>query len=130
MRKLRESVLRDLNWLLNATNLEILEDLSRYPQVRSSVINFGIATVTGRAATSVDPQQAARSIQDAIRAFEPRLRHVSVTPELSEERMDRRTLSFKIDAELWGRPLPQRLLLRTRLDAESGDLSVTDAGTT
>lgn len=126
-RRLRESVLRDLNWLLNSANFASRHDLSRYPQIQSSVLNFGIDTLTGRAASSVDPQQAARQILEAIRAFEPRLTRVTVTPELSDERMDNRTLSFKIDAELWGRPMPQRLMLRTRLDADSGDLSVSDA---
>ncbi len=127
MRRLREAVIRDLVWLLNTTNLETDDDLSRYPQVQRSVLNFGMPSITGRTATSVDPQQAARRISEAIRAFEPRLSRVSVVPELTAERMDQRALSFKIDAELWGIPAPQRLLLRTRLDVDSGNLSIREA---
>ncbi|HEY0802153.1 MAG TPA: type VI secretion system baseplate subunit TssE [Steroidobacteraceae bacterium] len=129
MRRLRESVYRDLGWLFNTSNLEGTEqDLQLYPEVQRSVLNFGLMSLTGEAATSVDPQRAARSIAEAIRAFEPRLSHVTVIPELSASRMDIRTLTFKIDAELWGRPAPQHLVLRTRLDVDSGDLTVTDAG--
>jgi type VI secretion system protein ImpF len=128
MRRLRESVYRDLGWLFNTSNLEGTEaDLQLYPEVQRSVLNFGLMSLTGEAATSVDPQRAARSIAEAIRAFEPRLSHVTVVPELSASRMDIRTLSFKIDAELWGRPAPQHLVLRTRLDVDSGDLTVTEA---
>jgi type VI secretion system protein ImpF len=128
MRRLRESVYRDLGWLFNTSNLEGTEpDLQLYPEVQRSVLNYGLMSLTGEAATSVDPQRAARSIAEAIRAFEPRLSHVTVIPELSASRMDIRTLSFKIDAELWGRPAPQHLVLRTRLDVDSGDLTVTEA---
>jgi type VI secretion system protein ImpF len=127
MRRLRESVFRDLTWLLNTTNLETTEDLARYPEVQRSVLNFGLASLTGRVATSVDPALAAQRIAQGIRTFEPRLTRVTVTPELSAERMDMRTLSFKVDAELWGRPVPQHLVLRTRLDIDSGDLSVSEA---
>ena len=127
MRRLRDAVFRDLSWLLNTASLETNEDLSRYPEVRRSVLNFGMIALTGRAATSINPQQAARGIAEAVRAFEPRLTRVVVTPEFIEGRMDQRTLSFKIDAELWGQPAPQRLLLRTRLDVDSGDMSVADA---
>jgi predicted component of type VI protein secretion system len=41
--------------------------------------------------------------------------------------MDALALSFIIEAELWGRPAPQFLQLRTSLDVESGDVSVVDA---
>ena len=128
MRRLRESVYRDLGWLFNTSNLEGTEpELNLYPEVHRSVLNFGLRSLTGVAATSVDPQRAAQNIAEAIRAFEPRLSHVTVIPELSANRMDIRTLSFKIDAELWGRPAPQHLMLRTRLDVDSGDLTVTEA---
>jgi len=124
MRRLREAVCRDLGWLLNTASLDTSEDLVPYPEVQRSVLNFGMVSLTGRAASSINPQQAARRITEAIRAFEPRLSRVSVTPELAQDRMDQRTLSFRIDAELWGQPAPQRLLLRTRLDVDSGDVSV------
>jgi type VI secretion system protein ImpF len=44
--KLKQSVLRDLQWLLNAGCLETVQDLSDYPQVKQSVLNFGIPDLT------------------------------------------------------------------------------------
>jgi type VI secretion system protein ImpF len=127
MRRLRESVLRDLAWLLNTTNLEVTEDLTNFPEIQRSVLNFGLAALTGQFATSIDPIQASQRIAQAIRTFEPRLSRVTVTAELSTTQMDTRSLSFKVEAELWGQPVAQHLVLRTRLDIDSGDLSVSEA---
>ena len=126
MRRLRELVQRDLGWLLNTSSLESTEDLDDYPEVRRSVLNFGLPSLAGRTASGIDAVQAAQVLAAALRAFEPRLSRVTVTPELSGERMDAGALSFKIDAELWGHPSSQYLQLRTRLDVESGDVSLVE----
>lgn len=129
MRRLREAVLRDLGWLLNAASIEEVVDLEPYPEVRQSVVNYGLRTQSGRALTSIDPQHAARRIRDAIVRFEPRLGNVRVTPEEVEDSAGAVTLSFLIEAELWGQPAAQQLSLRTRLDVDSGDVRVTERGT-
>ena len=54
LRRLRESVIRDLEWLLNTGRLEIRVDLAGYPEVRSSVLNYGIPDITG---ASVEQQE-------------------------------------------------------------------------
>jgi len=128
MRRLREYVCRDLSWLLNTSNLETSVDLQRFPEVQRSVLNFGLPSLTGRTAASIDPEVAMHQLVQAVRVFEPRLSRVAVTPELSQDRMDIRTLRFKLDAELWGRPAAQHLSLRTSLDVDSGDVALTDSG--
>jgi type VI secretion system protein ImpF len=92
------------------------------------VLNFGLPSLTGRAATSIDPEQAVQQFLQAIRVFEPRLSRVAVSPELSGDRMDTRTLSFRVEAELWGRPASQSVSLRTSLDVESGNIQLSDSG--
>jgi type VI secretion system protein ImpF len=77
----------------------------------------------------VDPLKIATTIEEIIRQFEPRLRKVRVSPEAPRERADGHALSFKIDAELWGQPASQHLVLRTRIDTDSGNVSVVDSGT-
>jgi predicted component of type VI protein secretion system len=37
-------------------------------------------------------------------------------------------LSFRVEAELWGRPAPQGVSLRTSLDIDSGNIHLTDSG--
>lgn len=125
MRRLRECVQRDLSWLLNATSLDTLQDLARYPQVARSVVNYGMPGLSGRLASSVDIAAAAQRIRDVVMNFEPRLSRVQVIPE-TRERNEQITLSFRIEAQLWGQPVPQHLVLRTSIDVESGDVQISE----
>ena len=70
---LRTTVRRELSWLLNTTNLGAVEDLAPYPEVRTSVLNYGVPDLAGKTLTKRVIQARAREIRDAIRAFEPRL---------------------------------------------------------
>jgi type VI secretion system protein ImpF len=72
-RALRSTVMRELNWILNTTNLESVTDLEPYPQVRTSVLNYGVRDLAGKALTRGVVQARARQIRDAIRTFEPRM---------------------------------------------------------
>lgn len=127
MRRLREYVCRDLAALLNCSSLDTSVDLSNYPEVRRSVLNYGMPSLVGRTARTVDPLEIARLIETAIAQFEPRLSHLQVTPEMGEEGAETHVLAFRIEAQLWGQPTPQQLVLRTSIDIDSGDVRVADA---
>ena len=126
-RRLRELVSRDLSLLLNASSLEVTDELERLPNVRTSVLNFGLPPYTGRTAGSAERDRLARALETAIRRFEPRLMNVRVTPEPASEAQEQE-LSFRIDAQLWGQPAPHQVVLRTRIDTESGKAHVSDPG--
>jgi type VI secretion system protein ImpF len=85
-------------------------------------------SLAGRSARSADPQQIAATIQSAVQRFEPRLSHVRVTPEMGEEGNETHVLAFRIDAQLWGQPMPQQLVLRTSIDIDSGNVSLAESG--
>jgi type VI secretion system protein ImpF len=72
-RALRATVMRELNWILNTTNLESANDLEPYPQVRTSVLNYGVRDLAGKTLTRSVVQARAKQIREAIRAFEPRM---------------------------------------------------------
>jgi type VI secretion system protein ImpF len=127
-RRLREHVSRDLSILLNAASLESAVDLSAVPNVQRSVLNYGMPSPTGKSASSIDLVRTARVIEAVIRQFEPRLTKVRVTPEIGGERQDSQEICLRIDAELWGQPTPHQVVLRTRIDTESGDVRVNDSG--
>jgi len=129
MQRLKESVLRDLNWLLNTGNLENLSDaaaISDYPEVLRSVVNYGIPDITGMFARGASVALLERVMTDAIRRFEPRIlaHSLAVRAVLDSEQMNRRTLSFLIEGQLWGQPLPEQLYLETELDLGSGQVAV------
>jgi type VI secretion system protein ImpF len=127
MRRLREYVCRDLAYLLNSTGIDDTVDLERYPEVRRSVLNYGMPSLAGRAAVAIDVEATARAIEEVIRRFEPRLTAVRVTPDAQADG-DGHQLSFRIEAELWGQPSSQHLVLRTQINPESGDVNVRDSG--
>jgi type VI secretion system protein ImpF len=128
MRRLRDYVCRDLAALLNSASLDAVVDLASYPHVQSSVLNFGMPSLAGRTARTVDPQQIAATIEAAVRRFEPRLSAVRVSPEVGADGSETHVLAFRIDAQLWGQPLPQQLVLRTSIDVDSGNVSLADSG--
>lgn len=127
-RRLRELVSRDLSLLLNASSMEALTDLEALPYVRTSVLNFGMPSLTGRMASSVSHDQLARILETVIRRFEPRLTRVRVTPEPPGEGAEIQEISFLVDAELWGQPAPHQVVLHTHIDTGSGKVRVSDQG--
>lgn len=126
--RLRESVRRDLTWLFNTTNLAAVLDLAEYPEVERSGLNFGIADLTGRTASSIDQVAMARLLRRAIADYEPRLLRntVKVLVKVDPEQHGTNTMRFQIDAELWSQPLPLRLYLQTDVDLEDGEARVTE----
>ncbi|EAR22493.1 type VI secretion system baseplate subunit TssE [Nitrococcus mobilis] len=124
-KQLKECVLRDLAWLLNTANLMSVQELQAYPHARSSVLNYGVPDLTGSTASGADVEAIAAGIRRAIEVFEPRLRRVMVTPAPAEDTAGGgNVLAFRIEAELWGQPAPEQLLLHTELDLESADATI------
>lgn len=126
MSRLREGVLRDLRWLFNASGIDDVVDLEPYGEVRRSVLNFGLRSLAGRPVSSIDQGDVARRIRDSISFFEPRLSKVRVTPERLDSPTEGMTITFLVEAELWGQPMSQQLSLRTSIDVETGDVAVSD----
>ncbi len=122
LRRLRESVIRDLEWLLNTACLANVQDLTDYPEVRRSAINYGVPDITGAMASGRDIVKMERELRQAILDFEPRVLpgtlKVSVT--INDQEMSANTMFFEIQGELWWQPLPERFYLKTTLDLELG----------
>ncbi len=129
LRQLRSAVLRDLGWLMNTSRLDALEDLEPYPEVRRSVLNFGIPDLTGHTASSIDTKDLERVLRQSILDYEPRLLRDTLRIKLviNEDQMNHNAMTFNIEAQLWAQPAPLHILLRTELDLEAGDVKVTES---
>jgi type VI secretion system protein ImpF len=105
---LRTTVKRELNWLLNTTNLEAVEDLEPYPHVQTSVLNYGVPDLAGKISHPRAILNRAREIRDAIRAFEPRLdpKRLEVEPVTSVERENAVTFIIRGDITAAVQALP------------------------
>jgi type VI secretion system protein ImpF len=130
--QLRQAVLRDLVWLFNTTRLESSEDLSNAPNVRSSVLNFGLPALSGATASTLDPTDLERAVRDAIIAFEPRILAPSlrVRAVVSDTQLDQHNvISVQIEGQLWAQPVPLEVLLRTNVDLETGKVEIMELAT-
>lgn len=126
MSQLRQSVLRDVGWLLNTRSLESVRKLDDYPETAVSVLNFGIRDLSGAAVTGLDPGLLEHRMREAIRCFEPRILPDSLRVRvLAEEgHMNQAALVFAIEGELWAQPLPLHLYIRSEVDRETGDVKL------
>ena len=97
---LRATIKRELNWLLNTTRMEALQPLDKFPQVKTSVLNFGVPDMTGRAATPTQIQERCDDLRDCIASFEPRIAPASlvVRSKGAVEKMN--AVSFVIEGDV------------------------------
>lgn len=126
LRRLREGVIRDLAWLFNSANLASTEDLSEYPDVERSVLNYGLPDLAGKAVSGVDVAELERMLKQIIQDFEPRIlaNTLNIHVVADDSAMSANALSFDIEGEMWAQPTPLRLFLRTEVDLESGAFAV------
>ena len=152
---LRDAVLQELSWLLSTSSFESTMawkqqrgsgpagaperfvnapvDLAHYPDIMTSVVNYGLRDITGQVGIRATPKQIGRVIEEAIERFEPRIMPESLDVIVRVDR-DRdgddepNCVSIEIRATVWGNPLPQALYLKSLLDVETGDFRIVRAG--
>lgn len=121
-----ESVARELQQLLNSHGSLAPAELERFPELRDSVLNYGMIPLTGVAASAVNIGAVAERIRASIEAFEPRLREVRVLADpFDPERPD---LRFRIRGVL---PLGEGeppVVLETQVGLGTGDVRVAAGG--
>ncbi len=124
--RLRQALLRDLQWLLNTTNASSNIDFEGLPAAEQSVVNYGMPALTGQMLSELDWKTVQASIRSIILQFEPRIlpQTLSVTQIHSGNAMNQHnTLQFEIRCEFWSLPFSQELLLKARLDVETGQVA-------
>lgn len=122
LKQLKETVRRDLEWLLN-TRATALEETPDPLELHSSLATYGLPDFTNLGTNNVDDQRRMRAaIQNAIKVFEPRLQDVAVTLQASES--SDRVLHFRIDARLRVEPTPEPISFDTVLQIVSGEYEV------
>ncbi|PIE19636.1 MAG: type VI secretion system baseplate subunit TssE [Proteobacteria bacterium] len=127
--KLRQSVQRDLSWLLNTTNLAALQrEVEAYPLVAESVLNYGLPDLAGHTTSGINISALERHLRDAIQSFEPRLLKSTIKVKLTidGDAMNNNAMTFVIEAFLWAQPTPLRLFLQTAIDLETGQVEVNE----
>ncbi len=122
LRELRAAVCRDLSALLNTRRAEQDFDPA-YEEATSSLLTFGITDFTSyNLKNGVEQELVRRSIERAIRQFEPRLASVSVS--VQEPDPLRPILQFQIEALLRAEPAAEPVVFDVSLHRESRRVAV------
>jgi type VI secretion system protein ImpF len=124
LQRYRQGVLRDLQWLFNASAHLAYEGnssftLEDYPEAYRSVINFGTRHLFGVMTPSM--RELERQLTEALYIFEPRILRNSLKVR---SRLDGNQVALNVEAELWANPLPEQLHIKTMLDLETGHCTV------
>ena len=134
LRQMKQSVRRDLEWLLNArqsspvvANTDQADHNSTSASIahelQSSLIFYGLPDFSSASTLSVaDQRRISRAIETAVAKFEPRLSDVTVT--LLPMREIERALRFRIDARLRVEPAPEPVTFDTVLHIHSGEYRI------
>ncbi len=112
--QLKDSVKRDLEWLLNSKRapLHLTPGLHH---LNASLLTFGLPDFTHSSLHRADDRRALQqAVEAAIRRFEPRLTAVTVT--LVEGREADRGLRFRINATLNVEPTPEAVTFDSILE--------------
>lgn len=125
-KQFKEAVIRDLGWLLNAVSMDSVFDLSAYPEVKNSVLNYGLPDISGHTSASIDTSILEKSLQRAIYQFEPRFIQNSLKIKVHSHanEMSHNSLVFEIQGVVFGQPMPFHVVLRSELDLECGQFNV------
>lgn len=119
--RLKESVRRDIEWLLNTrrtpdTAPDALEELQR------SLYHYGLPDTTSMSRDSVETRsRLARLVEQAITLFEPRLAGVRVTLA-GGEKTSIGAVRFVIEGMLRMDPSPERVSFDTLLSTGAGSV--------
>ena len=127
--ELRRSVLRDLTWLFNSTNLASSVDLSAHQLAAQSTLNYGLAALAGNTVAGLEPAEIERILKEAILRFEPRIlphtlavRSIPAVDPMGHHNV----MTLEITGELWSQPYPVELLIKTDMDLESGEIRLAE----
>jgi type VI secretion system protein ImpF len=122
---LRAEVARDLTNLMNTTNLASVEDLSATPEVRRSILNFGIPDLAHRSIDEGRTVDIAAEIQRALVDFEPRLvrQTIQATRDMNVRASDLQ-IRFLVRADMKCDPLNVPVEFVADVEVETGKIKI------
>jgi predicted component of type VI protein secretion system len=120
-RRVQDSIVRSLDALFNSEPLQGSDDLVDYPEIASSVLNFGFGITMGTSVSSLPPAELEDAVRAAIQRFETRIdsRSLDVRVMRDHHPGDFGKLTVMIDAALAPELGQQPVRVITELDLGS-----------
>ncbi|NNF00947.1 MAG: type VI secretion system baseplate subunit TssE [Pyrinomonadaceae bacterium] len=122
LQELKQSVRRDLEWLLN-TRKTVMDVPDTLEEVNNSLAVYGLHDLTGISIKNPKIQKALiEDVEKTIKTFEPRFLDLKISLEPFDN--TDKQLRFKIEARLDVEPTPEPIVFDTVLELGSGDFDV------
>ena len=122
---LRSEVSRDLEALMNSIAMESSTDLTNFPMVRNSILNFGFPDIAHRTMDELEGRGLEADIENILRRYEPRLvprslrvrRDTAIEPEALKVR-------YVVNSELSCEPLNVALEFVAEVELTTGKILI------
>jgi type VI secretion system protein ImpF len=123
---LRATVKRELAWILNTVNMESAQNLDAYPHVKTSVLNYGVAELSGKSMTPAAVRRWAQALRTAVLNFEPRFdpKTLEVEPQKSGKQDD--TVTFVLRGDVTAAVNAMPVQFNTDVEMDTGAATVRD----
>ena len=121
MRLYRESVKRDVEYLLN-TRCPPIPDIGLYPKAAASVVNYGLPDISAYSDSSSDQSSLLAALVQTLRRFEPRIQNVRVVVVRTETVS--RSLRFHIEGRIQFDTTVENIEFDTVLELTRGEYEV------
>jgi type VI secretion system protein ImpF len=124
VRALKQSLRRDLEWLLNTRRIPEPAG-EQYPETGRSVYDYGFPDFSTFSFANIrDRQRLVKTLEATIRLFEPRLDSVRIIPIDAEGDSLVRAVRFQIEGMLLMDPAPEQIAFDTVLSLTTGEYQV------
>lgn len=122
IRMYRDSLKRDIEWLLN-TRRPPIDNIQSYPKSSASVIHYGLTDINAFTGSAERDENALLlSIVQSLREFEPRIQSPRVFLVRTENAS--RHLRFHIEGRIQFDSVPEDISFDTVLELTSGEYEV------
>lgn len=122
---LREEIRADLSNLLGTVHLGASVDLSDFPYVQRSVLNYGMSDLSRLTVSEAGSGVAMRDLRAAITAHEPRIvaKTLSIVATTTEDSA-RQAAHFSITAEMRADPVDLELAFDAHVDVSAARVAM------
>ncbi len=130
VRMMRRAILDNLHALLNSSHYQAGNDLSRWPLVAGSVLNFGILPLAGKCISALPLHDICQAMHQAVCRYEPRIDADTLEIDTPADPWHggQSALKFEIRGHLWHCPRWQAFVFESRLSLENGHIELRDKG--
>jgi type VI secretion system protein ImpF len=122
---LRREVKQDLEQLMNSIALESTQDLTPFPEVGKSILNYGIPDMAHRTIDEASVFEVTREIESALARYEPRLTRNTIKVH-RDESADKTALKlrFSVQGDLICNPINVPVEFVADVEYDSGKITL------